>query len=81
MKTKSEIIIKFDNAEAAEAALLAMKHEQDFKKRSVSTIIRKNNELIVMVESNDIVSLRASLNAYLRDLQVFEGVNGNDSED
>ena len=34
-----------------------------------------------MVESNDIVSLRASLNAYLRDLQVFEGVNGNDSED
>lgn len=66
----------FGDDAQAQAALLALGHEEDLKKRSVSRISRKANELLITVESTDVVALRASLNAYLRDIQVAEGIDG-----
>ena len=58
----------------AEAVLLALKHEEDFKKRSISNVSQKGKEIIISVESDDVVALRASLNAYLRDIQIVQGI-------
>ena len=74
MKSRAEIEIDFADEKKAEAALAAMKHEQDFKKRSSSKLIRERNKLRIIVDSSDLVSLRASINSYMRDLQVMEGI-------
>ena len=74
MKNKAELRLVLKDKEQVEAVLRALAHEEDFKKRSVSIITRNGNEIIIKVESEDVVSLRASLNAYLRDIQVIEGI-------
>ncbi|MBS3067384.1 hypothetical protein J4450_01670 [Candidatus Micrarchaeota archaeon] len=74
MKTSAEIRVLLKNKEQVEAVLRALAHEEDFKKRSISNIIKNGNEIVIKVESEDVVSLRASLNAYLRDIQVIEGI-------
>ncbi len=74
MKSKADITIIFPDEKSLDAALAAIRHEEDFKKRSASKVIKRGNELIISIESLDTVSLRAALNAYLRDFQVIENV-------
>ena len=74
MKSKAELRFYFDNEKKAEAAELALKQEEEFKGRSNSKVIKKGKEIIITVDSDDVVSMRANVNAYLRDLQVIEGV-------
>ncbi len=74
MKNKAELRFELKDEKQAEAVLRALAHEEDFKKRSISNITKNRNEITIKVESEDVVSLRASLNAYLRDIQVIEGI-------
>ena len=81
MKNKAQLSFVFKDEKQAHAVLAAIKHEEDFKKRSISNIIQKGKEILISVESDDIVSLRASLNAYLRDIQIVEGVERAEKND
>ena len=77
MKSNAELRFYFDTEKKAEAAELALKQEEEFKRRSNSKVIKKGKEIIITVDSEDVVSLRANINAYLRDLQVMEGIKEN----
>lgn len=81
MKTSATLQFIFENVKKAEAALIALSHEEDFKKRSISKVIRKDSMLLLNIESDDVIALRAALNAYLRDIQVFEGVEKIDKKE
>ncbi len=72
--SKATLHFIFTDETQAVAAVTALKGEEAFKKRSCSNIIQSANEVTLVIESNDCVSLRASINAYLRDLQVCEAV-------
>ena len=75
MKVDSTITITAENDVNAVSIFEALKHEEDFKKRSVSSLKLDKNRIIINVGGEDVVAVRASLNAYLRDLQVFAGIN------
>ena len=74
MKSEAEIRIFFENEEQANAAVAAIKHEEDFKKRSDSKVIRGKKTLTIKIDALDLVALRATLNSYLRDIQIIENV-------
>ncbi len=76
--SKATINFIFDTENAALCAVTALKGEEAFKKRSTSNIIHKGKEVTIMIESSDSVSLRASINAYLRDVQVFEDLENDE---
>jgi len=81
MKGESQIKIDFDTEQDAQSALLALKREEEFKKRSVSNISVQGSTLVIDIEAEDIVSLRATVNSYLRYLQVFESINGGNEDE
>jgi|WetSurMetagenome_2_1015567.scaffolds.fasta_scaffold731523_2 tRNA threonylcarbamoyladenosine modification (KEOPS) complex Pcc1 subunit len=74
MRATCAIDVGFPDAMAAEAALRAISHEGDIGNRSVLKLSRKADTLTLEIEADDIVALRATANACLRALQVFEGV-------
>lgn len=74
MKARCAIEVAFPDRSAAEAALGALSHEGDIGSRSATKMARKENTLTLDIEADDIVALRATANACLRALQVFEGV-------
>lgn len=74
MKTSVQMQFVFADSKQSEAALAALRHEEEFKKRCESKVIRNANKLMITIASDDVASLRASLNAYLRDIQIAEGV-------
>ncbi len=73
-KAKAVLSIVFGDEAEAKSAHAALKGEEAFKKRSASHTIQDGKELTITVESEDSVSLRAALNAYLRDLQVVDEI-------
>ncbi len=75
LKIESTIIVNAKDEQNAIAIVAALKHEEDFKKRSISSLKIEKNKIIINVGGDDVVAVRASLNAYLRDLQVFAGIN------
>lgn len=74
MKNTTQIKIHFKTKEEVTAGVTALKQEEEFSKRATSKISTDANTLIVSFESEDIVSLRATINAYLRVLQIAEGI-------
>ncbi len=79
MKTKTKVEVFFPNQKSLDAALIAISHEGKIETDRSQLKITKNTgksspTLILEVSANDIVALRASLNAYLRSLQAFEGI-------
>jgi len=42
--------------------------------RSTTRITKKKKLLAIDIEAGDVIALRAAANAYLRALQVFEGI-------
>lgn len=67
--------IDFPDAKTADAAVKALSHEGNVGRRSESKIRKKEKYLAIEIKAKDIVALRATTNAYLRALQVFESVN------
>ncbi len=76
MKGKCSITIEFASERCALAAVAALKQEEEFKKRSDSSISVKGKMFFVSIDADDVVALRATVNSYLRALQAMESVNG-----
>jgi tRNA threonylcarbamoyladenosine modification (KEOPS) complex Pcc1 subunit len=74
MKTNGSLEVKFPNDKALEAAIKAISHEGDVGNRSTTKITKKDSTLKLEIEADDAVAFRATVNAYLRALQVIEGL-------
>jgi len=74
MKAKCSMEFAFPDDKRAEAAAKAVSHEGDVGNRSTVKITRKGSTLTLEIDAKDVVALRATANAFLRALQVFEGV-------
>jgi tRNA threonylcarbamoyladenosine modification (KEOPS) complex Pcc1 subunit len=73
--------VEFASDADAAAALTALKQEEEFKKRSDSSINVQGKSISVDITADDVVALRATANSYLRALQAIQSVNGgNDDE-
>jgi len=74
MKLKCNLHMKFPDAKACDAAVKAASHEGNIGSRATSKILKKDKGLVIEIEAEDVVALRATANAYLRALQVFESI-------
>ncbi len=74
VRVRSAIEVIFPDSKAAEAAAEAVLHEGNVGNRSKTDITRQENSLRITIEAEDVVAFRATANAFLRALQVFEGV-------
>lgn len=75
MNLQCKLISEFDSSIKANAAKIAISHEGSIGSRSIVKVIEKENVLEIEIKSVDVIAMRATLNAYLRALAVFEGVN------
>jgi len=74
MKARCSMEFVFPDENRADAAATAVSHEGDVGDRSTVKITRKGAVLALEIDAKDVVALRATANAFLRALQVFEGV-------
>lgn len=74
IKSIGSIEVEFPDEKAANAAAKAMSHEGDIGNRSTTKITIKGKVLTVHINAQDVVALRATANACLRALQVFESL-------
>ena len=72
---KANIECEFRSPEAAKAAVKAVSHEGKVSNRANVKVSENGKILNIHIQANDVVALRASANAYLRALQIFEGIN------
>jgi len=77
---KAEVSIDFKDMKDAKSAHTALTQETEFKKRGESEISLKEKTLTIKIEADDVVALRATLNSYLRLIQVIKGMEGIDTE-
>lgn len=75
MKNTCKLEVQFPDAKSAKAAQIAISHEGNLGERSKSTVKLNNEKLEIIIDSLDTISSRATLNAYLRALSVFESIN------
>lgn len=66
--------VDYDDAEGLEAAFMAISHEGNVGKRAVAKVTKRDKTLVIEIKAKDVVALRATANAYLRALQVFESI-------
>ncbi len=71
MKARCRMEIEFPDPEAAAKSVT---HEGGLSERSSAKIEISGKKLILTVEAQDVVAMRASVNAYMRAFQVFEGI-------
>jgi tRNA threonylcarbamoyladenosine modification (KEOPS) complex Pcc1 subunit len=71
---KAEISIEFPDEKSAIAAEKAVSHEGIVGSRSTSDIRRNGKQVTVKISAKDTVALRATMNAFMREFQVFEDV-------
>lgn len=74
MKTEGTINIEFHDENSARAAEKALSHEGAIGSRSFSGVKREGKKIRVKIVADDVVAMRATLNAFMREFQVFEGI-------
>ena len=74
MKARCLIEVVFPDAKAVDAAIKAVSHEGDIGNRSITKITKKDDVFSLEIEAEDVVALRATANAFMRALSVFEGI-------
>ncbi len=74
MKAESVIEVEFPDEDSARAAEKAVSHEGAVGSRAKSGVERRGRRITVRVAADDVVALRATVNAFLREFQVFEGI-------
>jgi len=74
MRSSSHVEVDFPDNASADAAMKAISHEGDIGGRSKMSLSKKGSTLRLDIDAQDVVALRACLNACLRALQVFEGI-------
>ena len=77
MKLSSSIEVFFESEQKAKAAKLAISHEGNVGRAKV-TFNQKGTVLTITISSEDVVAFRATVNALLRALGVFEGLETSD---
>ncbi|RLG20192.1 hypothetical protein DRN67_00610 [Candidatus Micrarchaeota archaeon] len=70
-----KLTVHFGSAADAKRAGAILKHETSFKKRGSAKVRIKNRSLTILIQADDIVAMRATLNTYLRHLQVMGAVS------
>lgn len=76
MKNRVEMVLDVPTNEAKNI-IAALEKENAHETRFSSNIFLKAGKLVVKIESNDIIALRATLNSYLRYLQTIETIDKN----
>lgn len=66
--------LNFSSSLSAKAAYDALLQEADFSHRGGSKVLLKGKSVIVEISADDPVSLRASLNSYLRLMHIIKTV-------
>ena len=74
MKARCRMEVEFPDGAAAKAAADGLSHEKDIGERSKTEYVRDGQRLIITIESDDVVALRAAANACMRALSVFEQI-------
>ena len=76
LSISAKITVSFSSALELEATLIAISHEKDVQGRSKCSINydKEKKTLIIEIDSTDAVACRASMNAYLRILQIVADV-------
>jgi len=73
MKSETEINVLFKDSKSAKSAVDALKQE-GIGKRVKSSLSLKGNKVKIKINAKDTVALRATVNTYLRSLQVIEKI-------
>lgn len=71
---ESKMIFRFPDKGSAEAAFKSLKDEGNISKRCKSETSLNGSKIIISIVAEDCVSFRATVNGFLRALQVFESV-------
>ena len=71
------LVLNFPSAKAAKAAYGALEAEADFSHRGKSRVSLSGKSVRVGIEADDPVSLRASLNSYLRLMRIIKDIEEN----
>lgn len=66
--------LSFQSGKSAAAARSALLQEADFSHRGGSKVKLRGNSVVVEIQSDDPVSLRASINSYLRLMHIIKSV-------
>ena len=74
MTMKSSIEVEFSDEKSARAAEKAISHEGLKGSRSRSEVKRKGRKINVKIDADDVVAMRATMNAFMREFQVFESL-------
>ena len=74
MNVNSSFEIIFKDAKQAKDALKAIEHERKVGKRAVVKHEINDISLKITINANDSVAFRATINAILRDVEVFESL-------
>lgn len=74
MRARCSMEFTFPDRDTAEAAAKAVSHEGGAGGRSRARLSHRGSTLVLDIEADDVVALRAAANAFLRALQVFEAI-------
>lgn len=66
------LALNFESASSAKAAYDALAAEADFSHRGGSKVKLSGKSVLVEIKADDPVSLRASINSYLRLMQIIK---------
>lgn len=74
---KSKALIEIDcGEEIAEKVKDSLSHEGNIGTRSKTVFKTKNEKLLIEINAEDVVALRATVNAVMRGIQAIENVHG-----
>ncbi|MFH1785727.1 MAG: KEOPS complex subunit Pcc1 [Candidatus Micrarchaeota archaeon] len=74
IRSKCSMTFEFPDENTANAAEKAILHEGEIGNRSKTKITKKGSVLTIDIDANDVVALRATANAFLRALQIFQSI-------
>ena len=72
---KASIEVDFPSEKAVNNAITSLEQETLFKKEGRSRLKKKGKSLIIEIEADNAVVLKAMMNSYMRLLQIIEGIN------
>ena len=72
---KAVFEVEFKSDKDAKNAVLSLEQETEFKKRVRSRVSSKGNKLLVDMDADDVVALRAAMNSYFRLIYVVKGID------
>lgn len=74
VKGSATLKLDFPSGKSAHAARAALAAEADFSHRGGSSVSLLGRSVIVRIKADDLVSLRASINSYLRLMHIIKAI-------